>query len=212
MHALRTRPCAAARAQAWRRLRCALAAAPLVPAQQQQPAARRRAGGCALQRVLPRGGCWRAPAAAPDGRAARRRALQARVSSARASSHLPMLKPPRALWPPTQASAAPPSAVDAAPGEADAIARRFELSETLQLCAVAQGRPLLALVADCRAAVSRIPRNGADHDAERHAADLDRKLDDIDGFVRTVDSLAEHYLHAERQSIGQLFAALEAMR
>jgi DNA-binding transcriptional regulator GbsR (MarR family) len=72
--------------------------------------------------------------------------------------------------------------------------------------------PLLALVADCRAAVSRIPRDGEDHDAERHAADLDRKLDDIDGFVRTVDSLAEHYLHAERQSIGQLFAALEAMR
>jgi DNA-binding transcriptional regulator GbsR (MarR family) len=72
--------------------------------------------------------------------------------------------------------------------------------------------PLLALVADCRAAVSRIPRNGADHDADRHAADLDRKLDDIDGFVRTVDSLAEHYLHAERQSIGQLVAALEAMR
>ena len=69
-----------------------------------------------------------------------------------------------------------------------------------------------ALVADCRAAVSRIPRNGEGHDAERHAADLDRKLDDIDGFVRTVDSLAEHYLHAERQSLGQLFAALEAMR
>ena len=80
-----------------------------------------------------------------------------------------------------------------------------------------EGRPLRFLltggqVADCRAAVSRIPRDGADHDAERHAADLDRKLDDIDGFVRTVDSLAEHYLHAERQSIGQLFAALEAMR
>jgi DNA-binding transcriptional regulator GbsR (MarR family) len=82
--------------------------------------------------------------------------------------------------------------------------------------------PLLSLVADCRAAVSRIERDGTDRDTERHAADLDRKLDDIDGFVRTVDALAEHYLHAEHQGvgpqgigpqgIGQLFAALEAMR
>ena len=82
--------------------------------------------------------------------------------------------------------------------------------------------PLLALVTDCRAAVSRIERDGTDRDTERQAADLDRKLDDIDGFVRTVDALAEHYLHADRQGIGpqgvgtqgigQLFAALEAMR
>jgi len=72
--------------------------------------------------------------------------------------------------------------------------------------------PLLTLVSDCRAAVSRVPCHGKDAQAQRDAADLDRKLDDIDAFVRTVDALAEHYLHADRKGIGQLFAALEAMR
>jgi DNA-binding transcriptional regulator GbsR (MarR family) len=72
--------------------------------------------------------------------------------------------------------------------------------------------PLLTLVDECRAAVALVPRDGPDQAASRQAAELGRKLDDIDGFVRTFDVLAEHYLHAERQSIGQLFAALEAMR
>jgi len=72
--------------------------------------------------------------------------------------------------------------------------------------------PLLKLVDECRAAVALVPRDGPDQAASRQAAELGRKLDDIDGFVRTFDVLAEHYLHAERQSIGQLFAALEAMR
>ena len=72
--------------------------------------------------------------------------------------------------------------------------------------------PLLTLVDECRAAVALVPRDGPDQDASRQAEELGRKLDDIDGFVRTFDVLAEHYLHAERQSIGQLFAALEAMR
>ena len=72
--------------------------------------------------------------------------------------------------------------------------------------------PLLSLVSDCREAVARIPRDGQDQVAERQAAELGGKLDDIAGFVRTVDALAEHYLHADRQGIGELFAALEAMR
>lgn len=72
--------------------------------------------------------------------------------------------------------------------------------------------PLLTLVSDCRAAVSRVPCHGQDPQAQRDAADLDRKLDDIDAFVRAVDALAEQYLHADRKGIGQLFAALEAMR
>lgn len=72
--------------------------------------------------------------------------------------------------------------------------------------------PLLTLVDECRAAVALVPRDGPDQAASQQAAELGRKLDDIDGFVRTFDVLAEHYLHAERQSIGQLFAALEAMR
>jgi DNA-binding transcriptional regulator GbsR (MarR family) len=72
--------------------------------------------------------------------------------------------------------------------------------------------PLLTLVDECRAAVALVPRDGPDEAASRQAEELGRKLDDIDGFVRTFDVLAEHYLHAERQSIGQLFAALEAMR
>ena len=134
---LRPPPCAAARAAAWRRLRRAVASAaraqtPQTPALR-QPLSRvserlslvrsRRppAAPCAARRVRPASACR-----------ARDTGANAPVSTQAFTAAAPV---------------APPA--DAAPGEAEALVRRFELTQTETLCAVELPQRMVAVRACC---------------------------------------------------------------
>lgn len=68
--------------------------------------------------------------------------------------------------------------------------------------------PLLRLVEECRAASAACPCSAEDARAVEENRSLNRKLDDIQIFVKSIDALTERYLVTNGSGMMALFQAL----